>query len=159
MQRESSDRPDHEPLRRWVNALLEARAWAIEFVVLFGSRAKGNWSPDSDYDLLIGLREDDGRRLVDRMAEFQDLVGADVEVFPYARSEWQRMFRTLNPLLLDALAHGVVLYDRGGFGAMRALFQRWREQGLVVPWGSGWRIAPELEALTRPGEDRPEPAG
>ncbi len=153
MQRESSNRPDLRPLRRWVNALLEARAEAIEFVVLFGSRARGDWSPDSDYDLLVGLREDDGRRLVDRMAEFQELIRENVEVFPYARSEWQRMFRTLNLLLLDALAYGIVLYDRGGFEAMQAVFRSWREQGLVVPWGSGWRIARELGVLT------PEPAG
>jgi hypothetical protein len=51
------------------------------------------------------------------------------------------MFESRYLLLLDALEHGVVLWDRGSFARMRATFRRWREASLVVPWRDGWRIA------------------
>jgi hypothetical protein len=41
------------------------------------------------------------------------------------------MFQAYHPLLLEALEHGVVLWDRGAFAEMHATFQQWR---------SGWKI-------------------
>jgi hypothetical protein len=108
--------------------------------VVHSSRARGDYTLSSDYDLLVGLREDDGKRLIDRMAEFDPLVEGGVEFLPYGRSEWERMFGDLNPLILDALEHGIVLWNRGGFAAIRETFRRWRAQGLLEPWRSGWRI-------------------
>lgn len=132
--------PEAEPLRRYVDRVLQERAEEVEFLVLFGSRARGDWTRDSDFDVLVGLRGDDGRRWVDRLAEWEAREGP-VDVFPYARSEWERMFQDRHLLLLDALEHGVVLWDRGSFERMRATFRQWREAGRVVPWRSGWRIA------------------
>lgn len=132
--------PEAAPLRRYVEQLVRGRAEALEFVVLFGSRARGDWTRGSDFDVLVGLRDDDGKRWVDRLAEWESREG-NVDVFPYARSEWERMFQERHLLLLDALEHGVVLWDRGSFRRMRATFRRWREEGRVVPWRAGWRIA------------------
>jgi len=56
-------------LERFLEELLERRGEEVEFVVLFGSMARGDWSAGSDYDLLIGLRGDDGRRFIDRLGE------------------------------------------------------------------------------------------
>jgi predicted nucleotidyltransferase len=136
-----SDRPEIEKLERYLDTLLEQRGEELEFVVLFGSMAKGNWSRGSDYDLLIGLRGEDGKRLIDRMADFDLPAQIDIQVFPYNRSAWQRMFETYHLLFLEALEHGVVLWDRGGFAEMREVFRQWRESGRVTPWRSGWRIA------------------
>jgi len=138
--KELSDRPDVEKLERSLQGLLAARGDEVAFVVLFGSMARGDWSWGSDYDLLIGLETDDDLRLADRIAEFEALVEAEVEVFPYNRSEWQRMFREYHPLLLEALEHGIVLWDRGAFAKMRSTFRQWRESGQVTPWRLGWRI-------------------
>ncbi len=131
--------PESEPLRRYVERITRERAEELEFVVLFGSRARGDWTRGSDFDVFVGLRGDDGKRWVDRVAEWE--AEGNVEVFPYARSEWERMFEDRHLLLLDALEHGVVLWDRGSFRRMRDTFRRWREEGKVVPWRSGWRIA------------------
>lgn len=133
------DQPEADHLRRYVDRVLQERGEEVEFVVLFGSRARGDWTRGSDFDVLVGLRQDDGKRWVDRLVEWEATEG-NVEVFPYARGEWQRMFEDRHLLLLDALEHGVVLWDRGSFKRMRATFRRWREEGLVVPWRSGWRI-------------------
>lgn len=136
-----SDRPEVEKLERFLQRTLTKRREELEFVVLFGSMARGDWARGSDYDVLIGLGGDDGKRLIDRMAEFDTPVEANIEVFPYSRSQWQRMFDGFHPLLLEALENGIVLWDRGGFAEMRDTFSRWRDTGLVVPWKMGWKIA------------------
>lgn len=136
-----SDRPEVEKLEHFLQRLLDQRGEELEFIVLFGSMAKGDWSLGSDYDILIGLRKDDGKRLIDRIAELSPLREGNIEVFPYSCAEWQRMFEGLHPLLLEALEYGVVLWDRGAFAEMRGVFRKWRESGLVVPWGWGWKIS------------------
>jgi hypothetical protein len=125
----------------FVNAVLAQRSAALEFIVLFGSMARGDWSRGSDYDVLIGLCGDDNKRLLDRMAEFTPAARIALDVFPYSRSEWQRMFADRHLLLLEALAYGVVLWDQGAFATMRATFHQWRQQGQVQRWLCGWKIA------------------
>lgn len=136
-----SSRPDADQLARFVERLLAERSEEIEFIVLFGSMARGDWLPDSDYDVLIGLRRDDHKRLVDRIGEFEALAPGRVEVFPYSLAEWQRMFAEYHPLLLDALEHGVALWDRGEFARMRETFRQWLASGRVRRWMSGWQIS------------------
>jgi predicted nucleotidyltransferase len=139
------DRPEAEKFTACLDALLAPRRAELEFIVLFGSMARGDWSRGSDYDVLIGLCGDDGKRLLDRMAEFApSSSGVAIDVFPYSRSEWQRMFREYHPLLLEALEHGVVLWDRGAFAEMHATFRQWRQCGQVQPWRSGWKISAPL---------------
>ena len=135
-----SDRPEAEKFAAFLDALLAQRSAELEFIVLFGSMARGDWSRGSDYDVLIGLCGEDGKRLLDRMAEFVPSSGVAIDVFPYSRSEWQRMFQAYHPLLLEALEHGVLLWDRGAFAEMRATFRQWRQRGQVQPWRSGWKI-------------------
>ena len=137
-----SDRPEIDRLRDFLERLLGARPEDLEFVVLFGSMARGNWSRGSDYDVLVGLRAEDGRRLTDRMGDFESLVDGNIQVFPYDRPGWEQMFRSFHPLLLEALDHGVILFDRGRFATMRDVFRGWRAAGVVTPVSSGWKIAP-----------------
>ncbi len=140
MRSPSSGPPDEERFRRTVERLLQERGEEIEFLVLFGSIARGDWSWRSDYDLLLGLREADGLRLIDRILRFAPLVEGNVDLFPYSRPEWERMFQTRHPLLLEALDHGIVLWDRGSFARMREIFQQWKARGEVERLPSGWRI-------------------
>ena len=141
------DRPEVENLERFLERLLDTRGEELEFVVLFGSMAKGNWSRGSDYDVLIGLRGEDGKRLIDRIYEISLLVEGNIEVFPYNRAAWQRMFTGFHTLLLEAFEHGVVLFDRGAFAAMREVFRRWRAEGVVTPSGFGWKIKENLNRM------------
>lgn len=133
--------PDMDALNRFVDQLLAERGADLEFIVLFGSRARGDWSPGSDYDLLIGLCVEDERRLLDRMAAFSPRQLFDVEAFPYSRSEWRQMFEQYHPLLLEAMEDGVILWDRGSFAAMREQFHDYKREGPVEPWRNGWKIA------------------
>ncbi|GBD08187.1 hypothetical protein HRbin22_00420 [Candidatus Thermoflexus japonica] len=66
--------PDQERFERTVQRLLQERGEEIEFLVLFGSIARGDCSWRSDDDLLLGLREADGLRLIDRILHFTPLT-------------------------------------------------------------------------------------
>ena len=63
-------RPQKDPiLTRFRAALDEIYGPRVERVVLFGSRARGDASPDSDYDVAVFLRE-----MPDRMVEMNRLA-------------------------------------------------------------------------------------
>jgi predicted nucleotidyltransferase len=131
---------DEKPIQKFLKRVMETRGNEIEFIVLFGSRAKGEWSKGSDYDLLIGLQIDDGKRLIDRIYEFSLLSNGEVQPFPYSRMEWERMFKELHLLLLEALNHGIILFDRGSFRKMKEIFLKMREEGIITPTETGWKI-------------------
>lgn len=140
-----SDRPDFGELETFLRRVLDERGDDLEFVVLFGSMARGDWSRGSDYDVLIGLRKDDGKRFIDRIGDFQALTRANIDVLPYARSEWQRLVDQRSLLMLEALDHGIPLWDRGAFADLQRAFQRWRTDGEVTPLPHGWQIHPRPE--------------
>lgn len=127
-------------LKRFVERVLKERGEEVAFIVLFGSRARGDWSEDSDYDVLIGLKVDDGKRLPDRIYEFSLLAQGPIEPFVYSKSEIERMKKGFHFTLLEALADGIVLYDDRTFGRMREEFKGWLERGLLVRTKGGWRI-------------------
>lgn len=135
-----SSRPRFEDFRRTVERIVAERGEEIAFLVLFGSMAKGTWLPYSDYDLLIGLNYDDGKRFIDRIGEFQCLLHTDADVFPYSKSEWQKMFREFHLLMLEALDSGMVLVDDGSFAQMRAQFERWLREGIIQRRERGWKL-------------------
>ncbi|MCS7188134.1 MAG: hypothetical protein RMK89_14455 [Armatimonadota bacterium] len=50
------------------------------------------------------------------------------------------MFETFNPILLDTLEEGIVLFDNGEFAIMRETFRQRLNQGSLLRTNSGWRI-------------------
>jgi len=72
--------------------LLAKESNVIE-VSLFGSLAKGNYTPRSDIDIFILLNEN-SKKFIDRIPGFLDYfekVGLTVEVFPYTLEEINKM--------------------------------------------------------------------
>jgi uncharacterized protein len=98
-------------LTRFRKALDEIYGDNIERVVLFGSRARGDALPDSDYDVAVFLRG-----LADRFAEMYRLAdlssailedtGEFIHAMPYAAGTYndQRM-----PLMHEIRAEGIDL--------------------------------------------------
>jgi predicted nucleotidyltransferase len=138
-----SDRPDIDRFRRYIDSVLVQKRDEIEFVVLFGSMARGNWSLGSDYDLLIGLRIDDGQRFLDRIYEYERIASAPVEPFVYSRSEWQQMWSDLHLTFLEAADYGISLFDRGSWARIREEFARHVAAGVVERRLGGWQRYPE----------------
>jgi predicted nucleotidyltransferase len=74
--------PDDPVLNRFRAALGEAYGARLERVVLYGSRARGEARPDSDYDIAVFLRE-----IPDRGAELDRLADIATDIL-YDSGEW-----------------------------------------------------------------------
>ena len=91
---------------------LAARYPELEEVTVFGSLVRGTAVPGSDVDLMIVLSASD-RPFLGRISEFLPSgFPVGVDVFPYTRDEIERMRAAGNPLVLNAIREGVVIYRR-----------------------------------------------
>jgi len=83
----------------------------IERVVLYGSRARGDAKPDSDYDIAVFLRDlssrwQEVRRIADVELSILDETGALVHAMPYPAESWRN---TSSPLMREIRKDGVDL--------------------------------------------------
>jgi predicted nucleotidyltransferase len=85
-------------------------------VCLFGSLADGTATPESDADILIVVREAEGR-FFDRGDEYKTYLsstglGIGIELFVYTETELERMNSAGNPFIKEILATAEVLGER-----------------------------------------------
>jgi len=97
-------------LKRFKTVLVEMYGDRIDRVVLFGSRARGDGHPDSDYDVAVFLRDMPDRftelyRLADLSTDFLCDTGEFVHAMPYRAGAYHE--RT--PLMLGIRTDGVDL--------------------------------------------------
>ena len=105
-------KPHDDPvLARFRAAVTELYGGRLERVVLFGSRARGDAKPDSDYDVAVFLRDMPDRmaemnRLADLGTAILDETGALVHAMPYGAGFYNdpRM-----PLMHEIRAEGIDL--------------------------------------------------
>ena len=100
-------------------------------VVLFGSRARGDWGPWSDYDLLI-IAEFEVPYL-ERIALILETIGdtrLPIEPHPYTLGEALEMLRRGSPTIVDAIEEGAVLYKGRGFERLLEEYRRLKRLGL-----------------------------
>ncbi len=134
--------PRAEELEENVRRLVDEKRDEIVSVVLFGSMAKRTWTTASDYDLLIVSRRD-GRRFFERASDYYEFFTVPVDVFVYTVEEVNAMFEDLNPLILDVLKDGVVLFDEGYWKDLHERFVRLLESKRIEPRARGWTIRRE----------------
>lgn len=83
---------------------------AIEQMYLFGSRCRDNWRPDSDYDILIIIKEKN-RILVDRLYDVvMDILlseGRLVSLKIFTASEFNRLKSIPTPFTNNILTEGI----------------------------------------------------
>ena len=99
-------------LTRFRTALDEIYGPRVERVVLFGSRARGDAGPDSDYDVAVFLRDyqpgttTDLYRLADLSTIILDETGEFIHAMPYRAGSYndERM-----PLMHEIRADGIDL--------------------------------------------------
>lgn len=104
-------KPTDDPvLSRFRKALGEMYGARLARVVLFGSRARGDAHPDSDYDVAVFLRDMDDRgpelhRLADLSTNIIGETGEFVHAMPYRAAAYDE--RT--PLMREIRREGVEL--------------------------------------------------
>jgi len=107
--------PSHENFLAVLAPVLEALRKGLGndlmAVVLFGSRARGEAGPESDWDLLLiaeNLPNSPWHRQKQILALLPQSWRHQVNVLAYTPSEW---FARVTPLALDIALDGIVLYD------------------------------------------------
>ncbi len=88
-----------------------------EQIILFGSRARGDFRRDSDLDLLIvDSRSFDTtrsrRKEITRIGDLLDVVPLAIDILLHSREEVEYWRDSLNNVIARALREGRVLYER-----------------------------------------------
>lgn len=104
--------PDLAPLETVVQRIL-AR-WRPVQVWLFGSRARGEALPSSDWDLLVVLPDDTPDAELDPLVGWNIQKGSGVraDVLTCRRSDFLEDKGTPNTLAFDAAVEGILVYER-----------------------------------------------
>lgn len=100
-------------------------------IVLIGSRARGDYKPWSDYDTVVIA--DFKERYLDRIGRILELlsdVKLNIEPHPYTLTEAIEMLKKGNPLIVEAVSEGVVLYSTKEFDEVVKLYKELLNKGL-----------------------------
>ena len=89
-------------------SVLEKNGVVIDKIILFGSRAKGNSKPWSDYDLCIVSKQFGKNRFLERV-KLMKLIPRErigIEPHPYHPADLQEKY---DPLAAEIRKHGIVV--------------------------------------------------
>ncbi len=107
------------------------RKLGVKAIILFGSRARGDWLPWSDYDLLVIA--DFKEKYLDRLRRILEIVSdvpVNIEPHPYTLEEATEMLRRGNPTIVDALEEGIVLYASKDLEVLKKIYKEMKRRGL-----------------------------
>jgi len=132
--------PYAEEIADFCSAIIEAfEPWCA---IIHGSVARGDYVLGrSDVDVLVISDRFEGMDVRDRVSMLLPYgVGRAVffEALGFTREEALRMLEDMNLLMLDALHHGKVIYDRGFYGQFKARFKRLVAERGLVKIRKGW---------------------
>ena len=92
-----------------------AEAYRPERIYLFGSTARGDAGPDSDYDLMIIIREDAPLQLRSEDLAYRALrgTGTAADVLVWSRDDFDRQLHLKASLPSTVIREGKLLYGAG----------------------------------------------
>ena len=99
------------PIEKIVRTIVER--FDPKRIVLFGSRARGDWDPESDVDLFVEMESD--KSPAERAIEVGRVFGLrewSMDLFVYTPEEAERRKRIRGTLASIVEAEGTVLYER-----------------------------------------------
>jgi uncharacterized protein len=103
------DEPQNEPvLKRFRAAVAEVYGDRLERVVLYGSRARGDHQPDSDYDIAVFIKDpasfyDESGRLAAITTDILEDTGAVISATPFAAGAYRERTGFMHELRKDGL--------------------------------------------------------
>ena len=136
--------PTGDLAREASTALARSLTSKLVAVVLFGSRARGDASEGSDWDLLV-IAEDLPARLLDRQLYLKGILPPHCRGSVSILAKTPRQFEAaVSSLYLDIALDGRVLYDPRGYAAerlamLRRLMERLGLRRVRTPEGYDWR--------------------
>jgi hypothetical protein len=101
-----------EALDEVVHRLVEALD--PDAIYLFGSRARGTARPDSDFDLMVITRPEDGQTAYDPARAYAPLIGRGIacDVLPVPAPDFLEDKDDPTSLCFEAAHHGKKVYER-----------------------------------------------
>ncbi len=91
-----------------------------EAVILFGSRARGDHRPDSDWDVLVVVDDDTPEGVFDPeycwQAQRNVVPGVHAEVIPTTLSDFLAERTGIATVAHEAFQHGILVYERHSAG-------------------------------------------
>jgi predicted nucleotidyltransferase len=95
------------------DAILAADGARVSRIILFGSRARGDARPDSDYDLLVIVRDASGSEIREYRRRLYEVLrghGATAEPWVMTEQEFEETRSVIGGLAYPASTEGVVLH-------------------------------------------------
>jgi predicted nucleotidyltransferase len=102
---------DDPVIRHFLEKIADVRG-RIGKIVLFGSRARGDNKPWSDYDVLLLVDKRDQAlvdRLYDSVGEVEDNLYCDVSLKIVPQAEWERRRRLGSRFVANVTREGIIL--------------------------------------------------
>lgn len=122
----------------------EAKAQGARAVVLFGSRAKGQHTEESDADICLisdDLPEDVFRRRYPAPSGYRFL-----SIFGFRPREVLELLRRANPFVLDIVHEGKLLYDDGFFQEVREVYAETVQRHNLRRTERGWNWTQQTQS-------------
>ncbi|MCX8193415.1 MAG: nucleotidyltransferase domain-containing protein [Nitrososphaeria archaeon] len=102
----------------------------LHAVILFGSRARGDHGPWSDYDILIiGDFDEDYMERLKKLIELASDIKLSIEPHPYRIEEAIAMLEKGNPTIVDAIEEGVVIKTGEAFSRLMSKYWEMKHSG------------------------------
>ena len=111
---EAADGYDGTVLDRLRERIIHAFGARVRRVILFGSRARGDALPESDYDVLVVFTElvpEEWQRTVLNLYDAFRGIGVVVEPHPMSELEFEETKGVIGGLAYLAATEGVILYE------------------------------------------------
>ena len=111
---EGADGYDGAVVDRLRERIVQAFGARVRRVILFGSRARGDALPESDYDVLVVFTElvpEEWLRTVLALYDAFRGIGVAVEPHPMSELEFEETKTVIGGLAYPAATEGVILYE------------------------------------------------
>ncbi|MHA1834409.1 MAG: nucleotidyltransferase domain-containing protein [Candidatus Baldrarchaeia archaeon] len=135
-------------LKRWLKEV--SQRTTLKMVIAFGSRVKGKAKPWSDLDLLVVVKK--APKGLARWLNFR-VPGCEViEPRVYAEDEFFKALKELDLTILEALHHGILIFDDGfykkAFEEFSKVVEKWELRREKIGWISLKKLKLSAETKT-----------